>query len=78
MTNIPPEINAYSFAMKPEDYKPSGTSNIDKMYIFDVIMTSYNSETNTQTRTNHGTIKLTPEEYTYMLNTDWRSEKNEM
>ena len=75
MMNTLPELNAYSFSMKPENHKPSGTCNIDKMYVFDTITTIYNPKTNTQTKTNHGTIKLTPEEYTYMLTSDLQTEE---
>lgn len=62
-----------SFSTSPKEWKPCGYINIDKMYNFDLIMTVLNPESGEFTRTNHGTIKLTPEEYTYILNTDPRT-----
>lgn len=75
MSSTPTTLSSYSFSMPPEEHKPFGCVNMDRIYTFDVITTMYDPETNAQTRTNHGTIKLTPEEYTYMLTTDPRTDE---
>lgn len=70
-----PAISAYSFAMKPEDYKPSGFVNLNRRLPYNVVQTVLDVENHTQTSTIVGTIDLTMNEYLHAQITDPRTGK---